>query len=113
MAAIANLTINQGANLSSDVTVTDSAGDVFDLTGHSAYAQLSKGFDSTNTRTTFTTSVNTSTGVITLTLTAAQTGALETGRYVYDVTIVKNLDSTVTRVIEGIATVLPRVSSNY
>lgn len=113
MAAIANLTINQGANLSSDVTVTDASGDVFDLTNHSAYAQLATGFSSNQTRTTFTTSVNSSTGVITLTLTAAQTGALSEGRYVYDVTIVNDNDSTVTRVIEGIATVLPRVSSNY
>ena len=113
MAAIANLNIQQGATFSSDVTVTTDAGGVFDLTGHSSYGQLSKGFASTQDRTTFTTSNNTTTGVITLTLTKTQTAALEEGRYVYDVAIVKTSDSTVTRVVEGIATVFPRVASNY
>ena len=113
MAAIANLSIQQGASFSSDATVTTDADGVFDLTGHSSYGQLSKGFSSTQSRTTFTTSNNNTTGVITLTLSAAQTAALEEGRYVYDVTIVKNSDSTVTRVVEGIATVFPRVASNY
>jgi hypothetical protein len=113
MAAIANLTIQQGATFSSDVTVTTDAGAVFDLTGHNSFGQLSKGFASTQDRTTFTTSNNTASGVITISLTAAQTAALEEGRYVYDVTIVKTSDSTVTRVVEGIATVFPRVASNY
>ncbi len=113
MAAIANLSIQQGASFSSDVTVTTDAGEVFDLTGHSSFGQLSKGFSSTQDRTTFTTSINTTTGVITITLTPAQTAALEEGRYVYDVVIVKTSDSTVTRVVEGIITVFPRVASNY
>ena len=113
MAAIANLNIQQGASFSSDVTVTTDAGSIFDLTGHNSFAQLSKGFTTGHNRTTFTTSNNTATGVITLTLTAAQTAGLEEGRYVYDVAIVKTSDSTVTRVVEGIATVFPRVASNY
>lgn len=112
MSAIANLTIIQGTTFSSDVTVTDSAGDIFSLTDHSSYAQLSKGFDNNHTRVSFTTSNNDTTGVITLSLTSQQTAALDEGRYVYDVVIV-NASSTVTRVIEGIATVFPRVSENY
>jgi len=112
MSAIANLTIIQGTTFSSDVTVTNSAGDVFSLAGHSSYAQLSKGFGDNHTRVSFSTSNNDSTGVITLTLTSQQTSALEEGRYVYDVVIVDG-SSTVTRVIEGIATVFPRVSENY
>jgi hypothetical protein len=113
MAAIANLTIQQGATFNSDVTVTTDAGAIYDLTGHNSFGQLSKGFSSSQDRTTFTTSNNIAAGVITISLTAAQTAALEEGRYVYDVTIVKISDSTVTRVVEGIATVFPRVASNY
>jgi len=113
MAAIANLRISQGSNFSSDVTVTDNDGDVFDLTDHSAYAQLSQGYASTHSRTTFTTTITQATGVIRLSLNKDQTSSLDEGRYVYDVTIVNDTDSTVTRVIEGIATVSPRVSSNY
>jgi hypothetical protein len=113
MAARANLTIIQGATFSSDVTVTNDDKTVFDLTGHTSYGALAKGFASTNTRTAFSTSTNTSTGVITITLTSPQTTILEEGRYVYDVTIVNDSNSTVTRVVEGIATVTPRVTLNY
>ena len=111
MAAIANFTIEQGTDFSSDVTVTDNAGDTFDLTGYSAFSGLSKGYSSFYTRTTIATTITTpSTGVITLDLTAEQTANLEEGRYVYDVEIIRGSDSTVTRVIEGLITVTPRAS---
>ena len=51
MAAIANLTIDQGATFNSDVTVKDANGNAFDLTGYSASAKMAKGFQSTKTRT--------------------------------------------------------------
>ena len=110
MAAVANLTIDQGATFSSDVTVTDSAGDAFDLTNYTIAAKMAKGYSSANTRTSLTTAVDTPTnGVITLSLTADQTADLDApARYVYDVEITST-DSTVTRVIEGIITVNPGV----
>jgi hypothetical protein len=113
MAAVANLQIDQGATFSTDVTVSDSDGSAFDLTGYSASAKMAKGYASTRTRTTFTTSINSdpTTGIITLSLTADQTNALEApARYVYDVEILKASDSTITRVIEGIITVRPSVT---
>ncbi len=51
------------------------------------------------------------TGVITLALTADQTSNLEDGRYVYDLEILQTSSSTVTRVIEGIITVRPQVTT--
>ena len=51
------------------------------------------------------------TGVITLALTADQTGTLEEGRYVYDLEILQTSSSTVTRVIEGIISVSPQVTT--
>jgi len=113
MASIANLIVEQGATFSSDITVTEDDGSIFDLTGHNSFGQMTKGYDTSNTRTTFTTSNNTATGVVTISLTAAQTAALDEGRYVYDVVVVKTADSTVTRVVEGIITVNSRVSTNY
>ena len=113
MASIANLVCEQGTSFSSDVIVTTDSGGVYDLTGHSSYAQMAKGYATSHTRTSLTTSNNTTNGIITISLTATQTAALEEGRYVYDVTIVKNSDSTVTRVVEGIITVNPRTSLNY
>ena len=111
MAAIANLTIDQGATFSSDVTVKDANGNAFDLTGYTAAAKLAKGFASTRTRTDFTTTIaaDATSGVVTLSLTATQTAALDAERYVYDLEITSG--ATVTRVIEGIITVRPQVTT--
>src|SRR5210317_1955246 len=114
MAAIANLRIDQGATFTSDVTVTDSNGDAFDLTGYSASAKMAKGYASTRTRTTITTTINTdpTTVIITLSLTADQTNQLVApARYVYDVEILRTSDSTLTRVIEGLITISPSVTT--
>ena len=113
MAAIANLTIDQGATFSSDVTVKDSNSNAFDLTGYTASAKMAKGYQSTKTRTsiTCTISADATTGVITLSLTADETANLEEGRYVYDLEILQTSSSTVTRVIEGIITVRPQVTT--
>ena len=113
MAAIANLRIDQGATFTSDVTVTNSNGDAFDLTGYTASAKMAKGYASTRTRTSITTTINSdpTTGIIQLSLTADQTNALDApARYVYDVEITQTSDSTITRVIEGIITVSPSVT---
>ena len=113
MAATANLRIDQGASFSTDVTVTNTDGAAFNLTGYTASAKMALGYTSTRTRTTFTTAIanDATTGVITLSLTADQTNNLEApARYVYDVEILKTSDSTITRVIEGIITVSPSVT---
>ena len=114
MAARANLRIDQGATFNTDVTVSGSDGTAFDLTGYTASAKLSQGYASTRTRMSFTTAIasDATTGVITLSLTADQTNTLEApARYVYDVEILKASDSTITRVIEGIITISPNVTT--
>ena len=115
MAARANLQIDRGATFSSDVTVSDTDGTAFDLTGYTAAAKMAKGYASTQTRVTITATINNdpTTGVITLSLTADQTKALDApARYVYDVEITKTSDSTVTRVIEGLITISPDVTTD-
>jgi len=112
MAATANLTIDQGATFSTDITVKDNAGDALDLTDYTAEAKMALGFSSTRTRVALTTAFasDRTTGVITISLTANQTKTLEApARYVYDVEIT-SADSTITRVIEGIITVNPSVT---
>tara|TARA_B100001564_G_C20471059_1_gene592648 strand:- start:429 stop:770 length:342 start_codon:yes stop_codon:yes gene_type:complete len=112
MAAIANLTIDQGATFTSDVTVKDANGNAFNLTGYTALARMAKGYSSTRTRTVMTCSISgdPTTGIVTVSLTADQTANLEEGRYVYDLEILQTSTSTITRVIEGIITVRPQVS---
>ena len=111
MAAVANLRIDQGANFSSDVTVTNTEGTAVDLDGYTAEGRMAKSHGS-STFTSFTTTIatDTTTGIISLSLTDTQTAALDApARYVYDVYITKTSDSTVTRVIEGVITVNPKV----
>ena len=113
MAAIANLTIDQGATFSSDVTVKDANNNPFDLTGYTASAKMAKGYASTRTRTNITCTVaaDATTGVVAMQLTADTTSNLEEGRYVYDLEILQTSSSTVTRVIEGVITVRPQVTT--
>ena len=113
MAAVANLIIDQGANFSSDITVKDANGNAFNLTGYTTEAKMAKGYASTRTRTTITPTISSdpTTGVVSLTLTAAQTAALDAERYVYDVEITQTSSGNVTRVIEGIITVRPNVTT--
>ena len=113
MSAIANLTIDQGATFSSNVNVKNSDGTSFDLTGHTVAAKMALGFSSTRTRTVITSSVSNATeGEISLTLTATQTNALEApARYVYDVEVTSTADGNVTRVIEGIISTRPSVTT--
>ena len=115
MAAIANLIVDQGASFSSDITVKDANGNAFNLTGYTAEAKLAKGYSSTRTRTTMTSSISSdpTSGIVSLSLTPAQTTALDAPeRYVYDVEITQTASGNVTRVIEGIITVRPNVTTS-
>ena len=114
MAAVANLSIDQGATFSSDITVKDINGNVFDLTGYTAVAKLAKGYSSTRTRTAMATSfaADRTTGILSISLTADQTAALDPERYVYDVEITQTSSGIVTRVLEGVITVRPEVSTS-
>jgi hypothetical protein len=108
MATKANLVIDQGATFSADLNLTDENGDALVLSGYTANSQVRKWYTSTNATATFTTSINVDSAVITLSLTANQTGAMTSGRYVYDVEI--NDGSTTSRIVEGIVTVTPQVT---
>ena len=109
MASISNIFIDQGADFTTTVTVTDSNGDAVSLVGYSAAAQIRKSYSS-STSTAFTTSIsNASGGEITITLSDTQTAALEAGRYVYDVLITAS-GGDKTRAVEGIANVNASVS---
>ena len=110
MATISNIFINQHADFNTTVTISDSNGSALDLTSYTALAQIRKTYEST-TATAFTATFDSerTTGKITISLTDTQTGALESGRYVYDL-LISGVSGDKTRVVEGIATVNPSVS---
>lgn len=109
MAIIANLYIDQGTDFSVTVDVTDSAGEILELSGYTASAQIRKTYSSSSVSATFSTSIAELAGQVTLSLTDTQTSALESGRYVYDLNITSGA-GLITRVIEGQAIITPGVT---
>jgi len=110
LAAYVELTIEQGANLVSTVSVNDNQGDAVNLTTYSASSQLRKSYYSSSANTMLATITGNANGEITLSMTAANTANLSAGRYVYDLTIANTASGLVTRVVEGTAVVLPSVT---
>ena len=110
MAAYSEITIEQGANLTSTIKVSDTQGDAVNLTTYSASSQLRKSYYSSSANTLTATITGNANGQITLSMTAANTSNLTPGRYVLDLIITNSTDNSVTRVIEGTAIVLPSVT---
>lgn len=109
MAAVSNLYIDQGADFSTTISLTDSNGNILSLTGYTALAQIRKTYGSSTIAATFGTALAAATGQITLSLTDTVTGAMDSGRYVYDV-LITDSSGDKTRILEGQATVTPSVS---
>lgn len=110
MAAYLELTIEQGANLTSVVTVNDAQGDAVNLSTYTASSQLRKSYYSSSSNTLTAVVTGNANGQITLSMTAANTALLTSGRYVYDLVITNSVDNSKTRVIEGTAIILPSVT---
>jgi len=110
MATKSNLVIDQGTTFSVDLTLTDENGDMLNLNGFVAASLIKKWYTS-QTSVPFNTYINTASGTITLSLDANTTSSLYEGRYVYDVDIIETSSNAVSRVVEGIVTVTPSVSS--
>ena len=109
MAGFAEITIEQGADYSTTITVNDSSGTAQNLTSYTAASQIRKSYYSP-TATSFVVSVTDAVnGQITTSMTSAVTANLTPGRYVYDV-VITSPANTKTRIVEGIATVLPSVT---
>ena len=109
MAALSNIYIDQGADFSTVISLTDSNSDALNLTGYSALAQIRKTHGSSTIAATFGTTLTTNTGQVTLTLTDTVTAAMTSGRYVYDVLLTDGSGDK-TRVLDGQAVLTPGVS---
>ena len=109
MAANLSLKIDQSATFSSTVELEDENDTVIDLTGYTVRASMRKHYASSSA-TSFTTTIDSpaTLGKVTIALTAVQTALLVPGRYVYDLEI--EINSVVTRVLEGMITVTPSVT---
>lgn len=109
MASKVNLVIDQGTTYNLYVELNDQYGNPLSGQDYTPYGKIRKHYLSTNA-TSFNASLsNTGTGVLTLSLTANQTSALQYGKYVYDVELVDS-SNNVTRVFEGTVLVTPEAT---
>ena len=109
MADFVEIQIEAGATFSTEVTVNDASGYPKDLSDYTVRSQLRKSYYSTTAidfQINVTDPLN---GIIEMTISAANTSNIRAGRYVYDVEI-EDSEEIVTRIFEGIATVLPNVT---
>jgi len=112
-AGIYNATIDQGATWTVVVTYEDSTGAPINLTGYTAAMQVRQQYSSDTAELTLTSPsggivITGATGIVTITMTATQTAALEEGYYVYDVELTSG--SFKDRLIQGQLTVAPEVT---
>jgi hypothetical protein len=109
-AGYSELFLEQGASFNTSITLDDVAGEAFNLVNYTASSQMRKSYYSSNAAATFVVSTgnNPSQGVITMSLSAANTANIYPGRYVYDVYVTSG--STRVRVLEGIINVSPQAT---
>lgn len=108
MAAYSEITIEQGATFSTTVNVEDAYNDPINLSGYTASGMMRKSYYSLTSYSFDVSVTGTANGEITIQMSSANTALLSPGRYVYDIII--NDTNTITRVVEGIVTVLPSVT---
>jgi hypothetical protein len=112
-AGIYNFTMDQGSDWDLNVLYQDSNGAAINLTGYTAAMQLRQNYNSDSAELTLTTSnggivITGALGKLVLHATAAQTGGLDAGYYVYDLEI--SSGGVVTRIIQGQITVAGEVT---
>jgi hypothetical protein len=110
LADFVEIQIEAGSTFVTQVDVSDASGMPKNLNGYNVRSQLRKSYYSTNAVEFIITMLDAPNGSIELKLEADTTSNIRAGRYVYDVEIEEISTGTVTRIFEGIATLLPNVT---
>ena len=111
MAAYVELYIDQGANFTNIINVTDDVTNAYiNVFGYTVTSQLRRSYYSANASANIVCTVtNSSNGEITLTLSSANTANLKPGRYLFDVETI-NTTNVTSRILEGVVSVTPGVT---
>ena len=111
MASYAELIVDQGSTFSTILSLTDDTTNLpINVSGYSINANIKKSYYSTNNTAVFTSTINdAANGNVTISLSSSVSVNIKAGRYVYDVKTT-SAANVVTRIIEGILTITPRVS---
>jgi len=110
MATKVNLVVDQGADFTTTITLTNDDGSTFDLTDYSGASQIRKHYTSSNA-TSMSITLNGNSGIVTMTMNNSVTAAMSSGRYVYDLELT-DAANVVSRIVEGTVTVTPQVTSS-
>ena len=117
MAQYEDITIDQGTDVAIELRLAETNGNAKNLTNHIISAKIKKTYNSDSSGTTEFNAIivaPASSGIVTLSLTNAQTNNMKSGRYVYDVETIKldinGGDSIIERVLEGQLFVTPSVT---
>ncbi len=108
MAVTSNLLVEQGATFTVTIIYSDDNGNPSNLSNSTVLSRMRRSYYSANSILLTSNISDAASGEITLGLSAASTSNIKPGRYVYDVNI--SNANVVTRVVEGIITVLPGVT---
>jgi len=108
MAIRSNIIIDQGADYELTINVSDANTAGISLAGFTGKSEIRKYYTSTK-KYDFNVTISANTGEVTLSMNAANTARITAGRYVYDCILVSNTN-LVSRIVEGIVTINPRVS---
>ena len=105
-----DIVIDQGSDFAIEIQVQQESANV-NLSTHSARAQLRPTPTSSTKTADFTCSItNAAQGKIKMSLLNSVTANIANGKYYYDLELVNSSDSSVTRLLEGVARVTPEVT---
>jgi len=102
-----NFVIDQGSDFDYTIVLNDQNDEPFNVSGFTANAQMRSNYTASNSIPFTTTLAN---GSLTLALAGSVSANIEAKRYVYDVMLSNVNDGIEERILEGIATVSPRVT---
>lgn len=107
------LFIDQGTHFNSIINLSDDITNMnVNIAGYSVRSQMKRSYYSANATANLTCSItDASNGEITISLTSGETANIKAGRYVFDVIATTEPPANVvSRILEGIITVTPRVT---
>lgn len=110
MAQYTELDMDQGADVSYDINLTEDDGSPINCASYTFSSSMRKSYFSLRPTANLTvTIIDAANGNVSIGLTAAQTANIKPGRYLYDVKQTDNVGQK-TRIVEGIITVNPQVT---
>lgn len=117
MAQYEYFTFDQGSDIAVELHLVDASGNPKNLTNYSGAATMKKSYSSDSADTQafdFAIQAPPTDGIVTISLTNAQTDALDAGKYVYDVEISytdSNDNTIIERILEGKIDLTPSVTT--